>query len=234
MSQPQISIVIPVLNEEQNLTDLLPLLDQKGVLDVIVVDGGSADTSKKVANDFGATVLSSERGRAVQMNLGASKAQGDILYFIHADARPPKTFVEDIHQAISDGFPIGCYRFKFDSSKWSLKINSYFTRFDRLACRGGDQTLFIKKEIFDAFNGFDEKFRIMEEYDFLLRVRKEHPFKIMPDDVIVSARKYDNNSYLKVNIANLIVFTMFRLGCSQERMMRTYYWWLRQDNYKLG
>ena len=82
-------------------------------------------------------------------------------------------------------------------------------------CRRGDQSLFIKKELFDELGGYDDELKIMEDYDFIKRAKKEFLFKVIPKNILVSARKYQNNSYLKVNLANLIVFWMYTLGCSQ-------------------
>lgn len=232
----KISIIIPALNEAENLRILLPYLSENLTNDqgeIVVVDGGSTDDTVQVTEGLGVRCLSSEeRGRARQMNVGAYHTDGDMLYFVHADTRPPTSFVSDINEAVRSGFPMGNYRFRFDSPSPLLRINSYFTRFDRMMFRGGDQTLFVTRELFEEFGGFDESFIIMEEYDFLKRVRKKYPFRIMPKDVLVSARKYESNSYLKVNFANLVVFTMYRLGYPQQRIISTYYRMLRQENYK--
>lgn len=230
-----ISIIIPTYNEAANLQQLVPYLRSKAgkdLLEIIVVDGHSTDGSLQVAAQSGAkSLLSPRRGRAAQMNHGARHASGDILYFVPADTRPPGTFAQDILSAVASGFPMGCYRFQFDSPRLMLKINAYFTRFDRLMCRGGDQTFFIQKKAFEALGGYNDEMLVMEEYDFLLRARKHYSFRIIPKNVVVSARKYETNSYLRVNLANLIVFTMFRLGCSQQRMIRFYHRMLRQPTY---
>ena len=80
------------------------------------------------------------------MNEAAAIAKGDVLYFVHADTIVTKSFYADIQKAIAEGFEMGCYRYKFDQYKNPLLyINSFFTRFPMLWCRGGDQTLFVKK-----------------------------------------------------------------------------------------
>lgn len=231
----KISIIIPTLNEEKNIVELLERLKDVVVshnVEIIVSDGGSKDDTVNMAKSYGATVFHSPaRGRAIQMNHAAKEASGEILYFVHADSRPPVTLAHDILSAVEEGYLLGCYQFQFDSPSVLLRINSFFTRFDRMMFRGGDQTLFVTKKVFEEFGGYDPNFKIMEEYDFLKRVRKRYAFKIMDGPVIVSARKYDTNSYLKVNFANLIVFTMYRLGYSQESMLRQYHRMLKQENY---
>lgn len=89
-------------------------------------------------------------------------------------------------------------------------------------CRGGDQSLFITRKIFDELQGYDEYYKIMEDYDIIIRARKKYAFKIIPKDIIVSARKYDHNSYFKVNITNLAVFIMFFLKVNQDKMINFY------------
>jgi rSAM/selenodomain-associated transferase 2 len=220
-----LSIIIPTFNENENINRLLLHLQEisHSNMEIIVVDGGSTDGTQKLVDKHKATLLNSkEKGRAKQMNFAAKKAKGDVLYFVHADTLPPKTFYEDIKVSIKEGFPIGCYRFKFNSDKRILKLNAYFTRFDRLMCRGGDQSLFITRELFDDLGGYSENHKVMEDYDIILRARKKHPFKIIPKDVIVSARKYDYNSYLKVNYANLVAFMMFYAKVDHDKIIKFY------------
>lgn len=222
----RISIIIPTYNEEEHIASLVRHLRQNGgerIADIHVIDGGSQDNTLEAARAAGATaVCSPKRGRAAQMNHGVRLATGDVLYFVHADAIPPASFAQDITIAIKDGYPIGCYRFRFRSDKLLLKINAYCTRFDRIMCRGGDQTLFVLRPLFEELSGYQDDHLLMEEYDFILRARKRGRFKIIPKDVLVSARKYEHNSYLRVNLANLTMFLMFFAGFSQIQMVNTY------------
>ncbi len=220
-----LSIIIPTYNEAENIQKLIRQL-QKSIhknIEIIVCDGGSTDnTEEQVSVLDVAFYTSPNKGRAQQLNYGASKSKGNVLYFVHADTLPPISYFEDIKNAIDEGFSIGCYRFKFDSNKVILKFNAYCTRFDRLMCRGGDQSLFITRGLFTQLQGYCEHHKIMEDYDIIVRAKKIEKFKIIPKNVTVSARKYDYNSYLKVNIANLLVFTMYYAKIDQDRIIRVY------------
>jgi len=227
-----LSIIIPTYNEEKNLPRLIRhLCDHRDerLLEIIVVDGGSEDQTCEKARNLGLKQIFScpRRSRACQMNQGAKAAKGEVLYFVHADTLPPSTYLDDIETAMQQGFPMGCYRFQFDSNRRILKFNSWLTRFDRISFRGGDQSMFIPKALFEEMEGFKEDHLIMEEYEFLLRARKHTPFKIIPKEIIVSARKYDNNSWFRVQLANVIVFNMYFLGFPQEKLVRTYRGMLR-------
>lgn len=222
----QTSVIIPTLNEADNMADLLRRLRTCGgdqLKEIIVVDAGSQDKTIEIAKQEGAKIIQSQRkGRAPQMNLGAKEAAGDILYFVHGDTLPPECYMQSIEKALTEKYPVGCFRYQFKSNRKLLKVNAFFTRFKMIWCRGGDQSLFIRKDIFEELQGYREDYQIMEDFEFILRVRKVYPFKIIPKDMLVSARKYDENSYLRVQIANLIVFNMFRLGYSQDAMVRMY------------
>jgi rSAM/selenodomain-associated transferase 2 len=228
-----ISIIIPTLNEAENIgriIDYLFLHADTSLQEIIVVDAQSGDNTEGVARRHGAMVVQSpKRGRADQMNAGAARATGNILYFVHADCYPPKTYIADIFDALQQGFPMGCYRYRFDSNALLLKINAFFNRFEPLVCRGGDETLFIEKVVFKELNGFDERFCIMEEYDFIRRARVLYTFKIIPKYAVVSARKYETNSWWRVQRANATVFSMFKKGVEPEEMAATY---KRMLNYR--
>lgn len=221
-----ISIIIPTLNEAANIGKLIQHLQvhqDERLIEIIVVDGGSSDKTIAIAADLGADiVLCTHCGRAHQMNKGSKYAKGDILYFIHSDTLPPDSYIADIQTAIQAGYSIGSYRSSFDSDISLLKLNSFFTRFDSLVCRGGDQTLFVTKRLFDELNGYKEELLIMEEYDFIIRAKKNNRFKIFPKAALISARKYENRGYFKVQLANFVVFNMFRFGASQEKLITTY------------
>lgn len=222
----QVSIIIPTLNEARNIERLVRQLKDFGsdyVKEIIVVDGGSTDETVSIAQQAGAIALvSPQKGRAAQMNYGVQQATGELFYFVHADTFPPACYMKRVQKAVQEGYPIGCFWFEFDSNRKIFKFQNYMTRFDRMWCRGGDQSLFVTREVFEEFDGYKNDFIIMEEYDFMARVRTKYPFKIIPKAVKVSARKYETNSFLKVMLANTIVFSMFRFGASQETMAKTY------------
>jgi rSAM/selenodomain-associated transferase 2 len=228
-----ISIIIPTLNEAANIGKLIHFLKKNAdtsLAEIIVVDAQSGDNTEGVALEAGSKVIrSKKRCRAAQMNLGAKEATGDILYFIHADCFPPTTYLIDIQRFMKEGYPMGCYRYRFDSDKIMLKINAFFTRFEKLWCRGGDETFYVKRSVFEDLGGYNEHFVIMEEYDFIRRASENYALKIMPSKVVVSARKYDTNSWLRVQLANFTVFRMYAKGKAPEDIAQTY---KRMLNYR--
>lgn len=224
----KISVIIPTFNEADNigcLIESLKIYGEKHLHEIIIADSpNSTDTTKEIAQKLGAIAQKSpQKGRAFQMNFGASIATGEILYFVHADVKVNPDYAFDILKAINNGHDFGCYRYQFDTDDWLLKVNAFCTRLPFIWCRGGDQTLFIRKKDFLKVGKFRENYQIMEDFEFIIRAKKVLKFKIIPKNVIVSARKYKTNSYLRVQKANLKVMRMFLSGkASQQEMMETY------------
>ncbi len=223
-----LSIVIPTLNEEENIARLVQYLrkiSDSRLVEIIVVNAAATkDRTAQVAAAAGARVITSAiASRAVQMNLGAEQAKGEVFYFVHADVLPPTGYLDNIEKAIQRGYAMGYFSYQHDCEEAWLKINGYFTRFDGIFTGGGDQTHFIRKEDFWLLNGFDENCLIMEDFDFIRRARKAKlPYIIIKNDALVSARKYKAFGYAKVNIVNFIAFCMFHLGVAQPKIVRTY------------
>ncbi|SNC77603.1 transferase 2, rSAM/selenodomain-associated [Hymenobacter gelipurpurascens] len=221
-----LSVIIPTYNEAANIGRLVAQLRQYAqpeTIEVLVVDAGSADDTAQVARQAGATVLQAPKpGRAAQMNYGAQHATGELLYFVHADVGIHPDYVATLRSAVQDGYDAGCYRFRFDSAHPMLRLNSYGTRFKGIMSRGGDQTLFITRHLFQELGGFDEYYCIMEDFDIIRRIRRQTRFLIVPQDVVVSARKYETNSWLRVQLANLTAFSLFFLKVPPPRIARTY------------
>ena len=229
-----ISIVIPTYNEAAIIAQLVTYLRLYGgnmVAEIIVVDGGSDDTLQ-IATKLGAIGAKALiKGRAAQMNQGAALATGTILYFIHADTLPPKSFAADIASTINNGFEFGRYCTQFDSKNLLLKVNAYFTKFDLFVCYGGDQTLFITKSLFNDIGGFNTDLKVMEDYDITNRAKQQANYKIIKKNVLVSARKYEHNSWLQVQKANYIVVKMFKNGASQQAIISKYKALLQVNSY---
>lgn len=222
-----ISIIIPTLNEEERIRKLLFFLkdlpEQDLLEEIIVCDGGSDDRTVEEASVPAVKVLSSPaRGRAVQMNYAAQSAAGDLFYFVHADVFPPKTCLIDIFNAFNEGHLMGCFRCKFTSESRMMQWNSRLTQLNWMAAGGGDQTFFISRKAFERLGGFDSKLPIMEDFEFVWRAKKEFPLHVIPSEALVSARKYKNNSYLKVQLTNAIVFLLFRWGTDPVMLSRMY------------
>jgi len=225
-NNPTISIIIPVLNEENHIGLLISYLEgnsaPKNIKEILVIDGGSSDNSVAVLKEYEVNILHSEKGRAKQMNLGAKKAKGDILYFLHADTLPPKNFDQHIINAITKKHEAGCFQMRFDSDNWLLRFFAGFTKYNHKICRGGDQSLFISTALFKKTKGFNEDYIVFEDNEFIGRLYKKTNFKILPFHVKTSARKYRKHGVVKLQYHFGVIHLKNYLGAGPDKLYDYY------------
>lgn len=224
-----IHIIIPTYNEAERIGPLVAYL--RGYCDAPITVANAPTTTDATATEAaqaGAQVIACpQAGRAQQMNYGAHAGRAEWLYFVHADTYPPASFLEDIAAAVAAGYGFGYFSYTLDSPSWLLRFNSRATRYDTVFSGGGDQTLFIRRSVFDAFGGFDERLHIMEDFDMVWRAKRAgYRQRLITNDATTSARKYVANSWLRVNLVNLGVFVLFHFGVPTALMARYYRRWL--------
>lgn len=231
-----ISIIIPVLNEEDSIIQLLKHLVETASepynLEFIVVDGGSVDkTSFKVyafakANpELSLQFQQATKGRGSQMHAGSQIASGEILYFLHADSFPPKNYDLHITNAVKNGHPAGCFRMRFDSWNWWLIIIGWFTRFSWRASRGGDQSQYITKELYEDIGGYNTTIPIYEDYDLIHRLYDNETFYVIPKWLKTSARRYKEIGVYKLQWFYITIYWKKRNGASIEEIYQYYLEW---------
>ena len=211
-----ISIIIPTLNEEKILSqNLAYTLNLPGFFEVIIADGGSHDKTTQIAQQFTTiTVVASPKGRARQMNTGASYAQGEWLLFLHADTRLPISALTQIHNlGKSYRIQAGGFLQQFSGNDWRLKFISYL---DNRRCRKsriifGDQALFIKKELFEKLGGFPDQ-EILEDIAFSQLLIKETTPILIEQAVITDSRRFEKAGILRSFLRVAIILTRARLG----------------------
>jgi len=135
---------------------------------------------------------------------------------------PPVSYLDDLEKTVKNGSLAGSFRLQFIGGPWLLRLNAFFTRFQGMAFRGGDQSLFIEVMLFQRLKGYDEHFNIMEEYDLIRRILRVTSFNIIPKPVSVSTRKYADNNYLKVSLANYRAIRMFSKGENPVKIANFY------------
>ena len=190
-----ISIIIPVLNEERALPATLQnVFTQAGEFEVIVVDGGSTDSTLNIVRqDERIHLCSAATGRASQMNAGAQQACGDWLLFLHADTLLPANSLLTIEQ-LSPEVKAGGFKHRFSGQSWSLRLISWL---DNLRCRWtriiyGDQAMFVRHDTFTELGMFPQVPH-MEDVLFCEHLIKETQPLILNDYVITDSRKFEEN-----------------------------------------
>lgn len=208
-----ISIIIPVFNDAENIGQCLRHLMAHGKnAEIILVDGGSEDSTVAVAQEFPVRIYASGPGTARQMNLGATKATRDILYFLHADTFPPESFILDIYNSLLQGYEAGCFRVKYQSRAWADRMNGLLSKYNLKWAGAEDQSLFLFREKFLEIGGFDESFEVMEDYDLVDRLKREDAFDVIENEIEIRGRYHRDPSFFRIQLSNILVYQMYRLG----------------------
>jgi rSAM/selenodomain-associated transferase 2 len=224
----ELSIIIPTLNEEKYIGNLLRHLQQYDptgdVKEIIVVDGQSTDQTTSIARKYGVQVLGDvRRGRSHQMNTGAHQAKSNYLLFLHADSIPPKRFIYQLKQLVNNGARAGSFRLRFDQDHPLLNFYGWCTRFNGLPFRFGDQGLFVERDLFLEIGGFDESLIVMEDNKMVDQLTRKVGFQISRAEMVTSARKYRANGIVRLQIIFVLIFVGYYAGMSQERLLTIYY-----------
>ncbi|WP_340105246.1 TIGR04283 family arsenosugar biosynthesis glycosyltransferase [Rhodohalobacter sp. 8-1] len=226
--QVKISIVIPALNEESRIGRLVEELRRLEsprcyFHEIIVADGGSTDATRREAELAGAVVIKCKRkGRAVQMNEGAAKATGDILYFLHADTVPPEKFDTLIAEAIENGAGAGCFQLRFSNNHPVLRFYGWCTRFKTTVVRFGDQSLFVTSENFRKVGGYDSRLIVMEDQKIVSDLKKQASFVVLDEAVNTSARTYEKNGVIRLQFIFGMIVILYYFGAKQDTLVHLY------------
>ncbi len=216
-----LSVIIPTLNEQSALPTTLACAKDPGV-QVIVVDGGSSDATVTLAATYGAEVITSERGRAKQMNAGARAASGETLLFLHADTVLPEGFSKSVQAALDEpDIVAGAFRLGIAATgpvyRWIER------RANRRALRRGmpygDQCLFLKRCLFDQMGGFPE-IPIMEDYEFMRRLNARGRVALLDETVTTSARRWQSAGPITLTLVHQAIIIGYRCGIPPIRLAR--------------
>jgi hypothetical protein len=219
-----VSVIIPARNEAAHLPATLAAIRREAVHEVIVVDGGSTDGTMAIARADEAIVLESAAGRAAQMNRGAAAATGEFLLFLHADTLLPPNYPELVRATLAgDGVVAGAFEFKIADDFPGRGVIERGTnrRARNRQLPYGDQGLFVRREVFERVGGFPEQ-PIMEDYEFVRRLRRLGTIVIAPAPAITSGRRWRRRGAVVTTLINQLIVLGYRLGVAPARLARWY------------
>ena len=220
MRETSISVIIPALNEGACLARTIQSVSRDA--EVIVVDGGSGDGTRAIAEAMGAALLSCPPSRGGQMGVGARNASGDWLLFLHAD-----TWLEPgWAQAVRDLDPAvagGAFRLAIEAPGRAYRIIetavALRSRFFKLPY--GDQALFIRRSVYDRLGGM-APISLMEDVDLVRRLRGAGRLALLPLRAFTSARRWQRHGVFRATLRNWGLLALYATGVTPSRLARMY------------
>lgn len=223
------SVIIPVLNEGDNILNVINHLESikgRNEIEIIIVDGDKNGNTISHIKGRNVITLKSGKGRAVQMNKGASLAKGDVLLFLHADTYlPHDAFVYISNVMRNNKYVGGAFDLWIDSKRFIFKLISFIaslrSRITRIPF--GDQSIFISKNYFNKTGGYSD-IPLMEDIELMRRIkRNKNKIIIIRKKVLTSPRKWENEGIIHSSAKNIILQVLYYLGVSPVKLAGIYY-----------
>ncbi|MBI5394485.1 MAG: TIGR04283 family arsenosugar biosynthesis glycosyltransferase [Verrucomicrobia bacterium] len=220
----RVSVIIPAFNEAARIAASIESARRGNPQEIIVVDGGSADGTARIARDAGGIVIRAMPGRARQMNAGAARATGNTLLFLHSDTFLPPDCLHAVSQTLrGSGVAAGAFRLSIEGAfsgrrlvEWGANFRSRY-----LEKPYGDQALFLRRALFEEMGGFADM-PLLEDVEFVGRLRKRGRIELLPTAIVTSGRRWQRLGALRTTLTNQFILTAYALGVSPETLARLY------------
>jgi rSAM/selenodomain-associated transferase 2 len=220
----RVSVIIPALNEAAHIVSTLQSVRSDHSHEIIVVDGGSDDDTRRIAQAAGASVVQSKPGRARQMNAGAVRASGNVLLFLHADTLLPAGWSQRVSESLRNPkVAAGAFRFRIGEEfvgrwvvEWTTHLRSHWFQKPY-----GDQGIFLRRSLFEKLGGFAD-LPIMEDYEFTGRLRHHGRLITVTEPAITSGRRWRQLGFIRTTLTNKLVVAGYHCGVSPKKLARIY------------
>lgn len=210
-----ISIIIPTLNEAPNLPDLLQSLSHDEMdIEIIIVDGGSTDSTIDISEQYGARIMETRPGRGHQLRTGADISTGDILWFLHADCKISRGALDAIQRLLITNPQMvgGNFRLLFDGNDdFSRWLNGFYARIRARGFYYGDSGVFVRRDTYQELGGL-RPLALMEDYDFNRRLERIGQTGIINDaPLVTSSRRFEGRHKWHIISEWLLIHALFYL-----------------------
>lgn len=232
-----ISIIIPTLNEAGNIWKTITAIYERALIkphEIIVVDAGSRDETLSLLSKLNTKSfeMPAFQGKKYEsLNFGASKASGDILFFMDADCIVPHHFDKIIYQCLlSDKIVAGAFEFAFDKTTWLLVVATWLNRARyRITKRYyGDQGLFMTNETFMQSGGYPSS-KLMESAHFCRKLKGHGNLKLVKEKMTTSSRRFIQGGTMRVFLKDVWIWLLDIIGFDIQRYAERY-WKSNMDN----
>ncbi len=238
MARVLIAVVIPALDEAEgiaatissalgveipNVTRSSQGSEGRGdpvSVEVIVVDGGSRDETAERARNAGARVISAQRGRARQLQIGFQASKGDVVLFLHADTRLPPGWASAVCDALDDARAVGgAFRLRFDERSARMRRVEWWARLRIALLRFpfGDQGIFVRRPVLEAIGGVPDV-PVMEDVDLVHEMKRRGRLVLLPEAATTSARRYSDHGVGRTSVLHFVALVAWGLGVDRQRI----------------
>jgi rSAM/selenodomain-associated transferase 2 len=220
----RMSVIVPTLDEASVIAVTLTAARAAANVELIVVDGGSSDDTVRIARDLADEVLSTARGRALQMNAGARMARGDVFLFLHADTRLPVGYAAAIGAALEDAGAVGGrFDLRLDAPGVAYRLleRAITTRSRLTRVATGDQAIFVRRAVFERLGGFP-LLPLMEDVALARALKRTGRVACLRDAVLTSARRWQRHGLARTVVLMWTLKLAYYVGVSPERLARAY------------
>jgi rSAM/selenodomain-associated transferase 2 len=223
-TRTQFSVIVPVFNEAPLIRPFLQhLRDRAPEAEIIVADGGSTDGTADLASGFCDQIVVSERNRAIEMNVGARAAHGDILWFVHVDAEVPHGCLAEIERLMNDpGVAGGYFRIRLPRAH-VYRLTDSFAHYAGilLRMRCGDHGIFCRRAVFLDIGGFPEV-PLMEDVEFFRLLRRRGRVTYSHKRILASPRRYESIGRTHLTLAYGFIATLYVFGVPLSKLASIY------------
>ena len=218
-----ISLIIPVRNEAPGAAERFRPFLVTGQSEIVVADSGDCPETSRAFEAIGAVIVRGGGSRGLRLDRAARQARGEVLFFVHADSRPPGNALTAILDCLEAGAVAGAFSLAYEDATPSLEWIAWWAnqRSRLLRLPFGDQGLFCRREAYERTGGY-RNLAVCDDVDFVRRLRRAGPFSVLPEKTVTSPRRYREHGAFRQVLRNWKVLLGYFAGVSSEKLERWY------------
>jgi len=218
-----ISLIIPIRGEAPEVAERFRPFSTAGETEILIADRGDCPETTRAFEGLGARIVSGPGSRGLRLDRAARQARGDVLFFVHADSRPPENALSAITESLAAGAVAGAFSLAYENETAALAWIAWWAnlRSRWLGLPFGDQGLFCRREAYAACGGFRD-LPVCDDLDMVRRLKRVGRLQVRPEKMVTSPRRYTQAGALRQVLRNWRVLAGYYAGVSPETLARWY------------